>query len=316
VIITHLIGGLGNQMYQYAMGRHLAELNSTVLKLDVTGFEKYKHRVYGLSCFRIAEKFATVEEVRTLSKKRWFEKSKTFGNLKRRLRLKTVSSENLNLRNFIVKEKPFYYEPEILDMRGNIFLKGHWESYQYYEPIREILLKEFAIKYPQDDLNKRLSERILSTHSVGLHVRRGDKASEPSARRIHGACSVEYYNKAIEYVMQRVAGTEIYVFSDDMAWARKNIKAGAPVYFVDHNDASKDYEDLRLMSQCRHNIIANSSFSVWAAWLNTNKEKIVIGPKSFYTEDKQSKIEELITNPARRVQSMPEDWVKLPFIPY
>lgn len=257
MIITHLTGGLGNQMYQYAMGRHMAELNSTVLKLDITEFERYKLRHYQLHCFNIQEHFATVEEIHALKRKRWFRESETLASIKRKLGFFPASSKRFFLNGIIIKEKPFYYEPEILDLRGNIYLEGYWQSYQYYQPIREILLREFSVKYPQNDQNKRFSERIRSVPSVGLHVRRGDKADNPATNIVHGTCSKEYYQKAMDYIMQRVEGAEFYVFSDDIDWARANIRTETPLFFVDHNDATSSFEDLRLMSQCKHNIIAH-----------------------------------------------------------
>lgn len=312
MIITHLTGGLGNQMYQYAMGRHIAELNSTVLKLDITEFERYKLRHYQLHCFNIQEHFATVEEIYALKRKRWFKESETLASIKRKLGFFPASSKRFFLNGIVIKEKPFYYEPEILDLRGNIYLEGYWESYQYYEPLRDLLLKEFSVKYPLNSHSLDISKRISATRSVSLHIRRGDKANDPKTNKVHGLCSVEYYRKAMNYFREHFSDVHFYVFSDDIIWAKDNFsdKTGS-ITFVSHNDTSTAYEDLRLMALCEHNIIANSSFSIWGAFLNQNPQKIVIAPKRFVTVEEEQRREKLIASPERRIAYIPEDWIRM-----
>ena len=313
MIIVKIIGGLGNQMYQYAMGRHLAELNSTILKLDATSFEAYRLHRYALCHFNIQEHFATVEEIYALKRKRWFRESETLASIKRKLMIIPKTSDKFYLNNTYVYVKPFFYDPDIINLRGHIYLEGSWQSYQYYQPIREILLREFTVKYPPNEQNKRITEQIRSTQSIGIHIRRGDKANDPTTNSVHGTCSKEYYNKAVECILQRVENPVFFVFSDDCGWAKKNLRIQAPLLFVDHNNASNCFEDLRLMSCCKHNIIANSSFSVWAAWLNMNEQKIVIGPSNHYSPAWKRKLEEAIPDPEKREHLMPETWIKLDY---
>lgn len=312
MIITHIIGGLGNQMYQYAMGRRLAELNSTILKLDVTSFESYQLHRYALSHFNIQEHFATIEEIYAFKRIMCFKQSKTLASIKCKLGFFPASSKSFFLSPCRIKEKPFYYEPEILNVRGNIYLEGYWASYQYYEPVRDLLLKEFSVKYPLNSHNLGISKRISATRSVSLHIRRGDKANDPKTNKVHGLCSVEYYRKAMNYFREHFSDVHFYVFSDDIIWAKDNFsdKTGS-ITIVSHNDTSTAYEDLRLMALCEHNIIANSSFSIWGAFLNQNPQKIVIAPKRFVTVEEEQRREKLIASPERRIAYIPEDWIRM-----
>jgi len=133
-----------------------------------------------------------------------------------------------------------------------------------------------------------------------LHIRRGDYVHAPLANQFHGLCSLDYYQKAVNYIYQKIPDCHFYIFSDDHSWVCENFKLDYPVTMVDHNDADKDYEDLRLMSLCKYNIIANSSFSWWGAWLNANPEKIVLCPERWFN-DLSLDIKDL----------MPDSWIRV-----
>jgi hypothetical protein len=300
MIIAHLSGGLGNQMFQYALGRHLAEKNSTLLKLDLSGFEIYKLHRYGLHCFKIWEYVATIEEIEAFKRKnppcakRWVSK------IGKRLSILTSATSDFYQSRSVIKENRFNFEPSVLEAKGNIYLEGYWQSGRYFSEIRDFLLREFAFKYEQDVKSLEIAEQIQETESVSLHIRRGDYVHDPLTNHVHGLCSINYYKNAVNYITQKIPNCHFFLFSDDHPWVCENFNLDYPVTIVDCNNASTNYEDLRLMSLCHHNIIANSSFSWWGAWLNTNPEKIVLAPEKWFN-DSILDTKDLL----------PESWVKI-----
>ena len=148
-------------------------------------------------------------------------------------------------------------------------------------------------------MNKTLAEKIKSCDSVSIHVRRGDYTN-PAVLAFHGSCTPEYYYQAIETLLKRTAIQELFLFSDDTAWVKQNMQFSLPVTYINHNTGKNSFEDMRLMSLCKHNIIANSSFSWWAAWLNAYKNKTVIAPKTWIL-DKQVDTTDVI----------PDNWLQL-----
>ena len=301
MIIVKLNGGLGNQLFQYATGRYLAEKNSTALKLDVSGYETDKFRKYDLHCFNIKEQIASGEEIGTFKQKGKISFSRFISKIQSRLEKKSSVTFKVNHNKTIVKDWKFSFDPSVLEARGNIYIEGYWQSEKYFLPIRNILLEEIVVKYEQDAINKEFARNIQNTESVSIHFRRGDYVHNPSTSNYHGLCSYDYYMKAVDQIAQKMSNCHFYLFSDDHTWVNENIKLQYPVTMVDHNDDDTSYEDLRLMSLCKHNIIANSSFSWWGAWLNRNPDKIVIAPvRWFANESRNSQIKDLI----------PETWIQ------
>ncbi|MEW6001826.1 MAG: alpha-1,2-fucosyltransferase [Nitrospirota bacterium] len=277
MVIVRLMGGLGNQLFQYAVARHLAEIHKTVLKIDISGFKRYKSRKYYLSAFKLRENFTTDEEVRPLV----FKKCGIIGKLIARSQF-----EFLRPSIKYIKERHFHFDPEILKSDDNVYLDGYWQSERYFSDINDIIRREFEIKSPQEGRNKELAEQIASVESVSLHIRRGDYIDNSKTQRVHGCCGMDYYNKCVEYICERVSNPHFFVFADDPEWSRKNLNFPFPLTLVDHNGDDKCYEDLRLMSQCKFHIIANSTFSWWGVWLNVNPSKIVLAPKKWFRSNK------------------------------
>jgi len=269
MIIVKLSGGLGNQLFQYALGRHLAIVNNTLLKLDVTAFATYKLHKYSLGAFNIKEHVADKDEILSLTTRKkepfdWF--------------LQLFHKKKLPARTY-VKEKTFYeFEPEILRIGDNAYLDGYWQSEKYFTDIAEMLRQECSVKNPQTGKDAQIAARIKNCDSVSLHIRRGDYVADPKTQESFGVFGLEYYLKAVQEIKKRVGRPTFFVFTDDPQWGKENLSLDAETVFVDHNNADKNYEDLRLMSQCRHHIIANSSFSWWGAWLNADPNKIVFAP--------------------------------------
>ncbi len=282
MIIVRIIGGLGNQMFQYAAGKRLAATHNTVLKLDISEFKDYSLHAYGLSAFNTEELFATPEEIKLL-------KEPEVGSLKKKLKKLLRRPSKLGITH--IRETQFNFAPEILTMPDSVYLDGYWQSEKYFSDIAEIIRKEFTVKSPQKDKNLALAQQITSCASVSLHVRRGDYVTDKKTNTIHGICDLDYYARCIERLGQQVHHPCFFIFSDDPEWAENNLKIPHPAIFIGHNGPEKNYEDLRLMSQCRHHIIANSSFSWWGAWLGQHQDTITYGPKrwfnspSFNTQD-------------------------------
>jgi hypothetical protein len=277
MIIVRLIGGIGNQLFQYAVARHLAEIHKTILKIDLSGFGNYKLRKYYLSPFNIQENFATLEEIKVLG----VYKQEATGRLIARILKKPPK-----LAPTHILEKHFHFDPEILRLPDGVYLDGYWQSEKYFKDIEDIIRQEFTVKTSQDSKNKELSELIASCESVSLHIRRGDFVSNFKTKRVHGICDLDYYSRAVKQITQTVNTPYFFVFSDEPEWARDNLKLSYQIKIVDHNGVDKSHEDLRLMSQCKYHIIANSTFSWWGAWLNARPEKIVIAPKKWFNTNK------------------------------
>jgi len=268
MITVKLKGGLGNQMFQYALGRHLALRNKTALELDTSSFRADRLRKYELGHFNIMEELAKP-----------FEKILFFVAKK---------LDFLQRKSIFYKEKEkFKFDPTILSLRGNIYFDGSWQSEKYFKDIRETIIKEFTVKTKQNKKNSAILEKIKSINSVAVHIRRKDYLTDPKTKEYHGFCSLKYYQKAIQKIKNKIDNPKLFIFSDDIFWAKENLKVKNAVY-VDNNPPEKGYEDMRLMKNCKHFIIANSTFSWWSAWLSDNADKIVCAPKQWLRKDIQT----------------------------
>ncbi|MDX2256952.1 MAG: alpha-1,2-fucosyltransferase [Pseudanabaenaceae cyanobacterium bins.39] len=293
MIIVKLIGGLGNQMFQYATARYLAEKHSTILKLDISGFELYKLHRYSLHCFHVWEYLVNKTEIEDIVYS---------SNTLKKIGIKSLAKLGFNniKSNRVITESQFNFDPHILNLPNNILLDGYWQTEKYFVDIADILRREFVVKYQQDYLSRQFADLIQSTQAVSLHVRRADYIQNALTNQIHGTCDRDYYDHAVQYISERVINPHFFIFSDEPQWAKENLKYDFPITIVDCNDASRNYEDLRLMSMCKHNIIANSSFSWWGAWLNPNPHKLVIAPQRWFNDSKIN-TQDLI----------PNQWIKI-----
>jgi hypothetical protein len=168
------------------------------------------------------------------------------------------------------------------------YLSGYWQSYRYFDDIADQLRTELTPLTPPTPKDSKLIRSMISTNSVSVHVRRGDYITQKAAAAFHGNSSVEYYDKALAKICTLVQDPRFFVFSDDLGWVKNNMKFPGATNFVDHNDGDTAFQDLRLMSTCKHHIIANSSFSWWGAWLNPNDKKIVVAPSLWFADHRQT----------------------------
>jgi len=297
MIIVKLMGGLGNQMFQYAAGRSLACRHNAGLKLDVSFLESDQKgvaaRAYELRHLNISADIATSREVAEMT---GCGKSRIETMLARFRQITGLTK----LKSNVFLERHFHFNQEFLTASDNTYLEGYWQSEKYFKEIEEIIRREFVVRYPLAGKNLEISELIKSVNSVSIHVRRGDYVTNPETRRTHGICSLEYYLESIKEICKRAPDPHFFVFSDDMEWVRRSLKIDYPVAYVDFNGSDNAYDDLRLMSLCRHNIIANSSFSWWGAWLNSNQGKLVVAPRTWLM-DKSHDTSDIL----------PDAWIKI-----
>lgn len=176
-------------------------------------------------------------------------------------------------------------DQQILMASGNIYLQGYWQNEKYFDDIADIIRDDLKIIKKPNKKNAELIGIIGDTNSVAIHIRRGDYISVSESFKTHGICSLDYYKSCIQYMDDKLKKPHFFVFSDDAHMLLADLLKLFPHTFVDHNSFDEAFEDLRLMSLCKHQIIANSSLSWWGAWLNANKDKIICAPKKWIASD-------------------------------
>lgn len=291
MIVSQLIGGLGNQMFQYATGRALVIKNKTDLLLDTSWFGNIENvdtkRVYELGCYPVVAQLIDGSNLRFDQDRGEFELS---------LR-KLLKSSTLKLK-FHAESNPGFHSI-IPTLPDNVYLRGFWQNEKYFMDIRSNLTREFKPK-KISDYSQRLASKIAAGASVSIHVRRADYASNPLTNKFHGLTPVQYYVEALKIIEAKHGKTSRYIFSDDLDWCKDNLPFAKDSVFVDENGGDRAHEDIFLMSHCSHNIIANSSFSWWGAWLNENLGDVV-APKQWFRDKRANDKMEII----------PDRWIKL-----
>lgn len=293
MIIVKLMGGLGNQMFQYAAARRLAEKHGTKLKLDVSLYNGTNRWPYELERFGIVAERATEDETREAPRP---QPTSLKGRLKRMIlgapgRFRPVVERGFSFELYGLADdgsgRVGAFNERVLSAPDDSYLLGFWQSEKYFADAAELIRRELTLKAPAEGKNAKMAAQIEATPgAVSLHVRRGDYIQDAGANKFHGTTTLDYYRMAIEQISAEVGQPHFFVFSDEPDWCRENLKTEHPMTFVDHNPPAQGYEDMRLMSLCRHHIIANSSFSWWGAWLNPREGKIVYGPKQWFRESK------------------------------
>lgn len=289
MVVVKLMGGLGNQMFQYACGRRIALANSVQLKLDTSDVTGKSGRAYGLCHLNISAEIASGAEIGHFRKSDLIRKTLYRAHL-----IRTPYREHN-----VVRERFFHFDERIPSLSDDTYLEGYWQSERYFSDIKDVIRREFTFKHEPDSQNERMAQEILHTNAVSVHVRRGDYVSDPTINKIHGTCSTEYYRQAVKLIADNVRQPHFFVFSDDQEWVKSNLLLDYQVTYVTHNSHNRSFEDLRLISQCKHHIIANSSFGWWGAWLNQNPKKIVIAPARWFNQCK-----------ADTRDLLPESWIK------
>lgn len=287
------MGGLGNQLFQYSAGRVLSLKHNTELQFDLSYLKADPKQEYTKRDLELTYFDVNVTEVSPSDLTR-FKGGSIFQKVKRKLIGNRLSG------NFVANETEFKFLPEFNSYPRNTYLNGYWQCEKYFIQIREQLLKELVIKKSKTNEVLNAEKEIKSANSVSLHIRRGDYVTRKSSTELHGLLSLDYYYKAIEKIKEKNPTITVFVFSDGIDWVKENLKLTDKCFYVDFNTGSNSVFDMYLMSLCKHNIIANSSFSWWGAWLNQNPDKIVIAPKNWFAK------EELINN-----NVVPETWLQM-----
>lgn len=293
MIILHLSGGLGNQMFQYAFGRATARRLDAELVFDLSNATLQIHNGFELDrVFNIEGRVARNADMKAVM---GCMRYVSIRRLARRLGLGKV------LPVPYVLEPHYHFAQEMLSIPDNKYLSGYWQSEKYFEKVAGTIRSDFTFRAPFSSLDASVAAKMSNQNetAISLHVRRGDYVSNEAASQVYGKCTSEYYRKAIIYVAERVKAPHLYIFSDDMDWVKNNMELPLQCTFVEHNRGALSFQDMRLMSMCKHHIIANSSFSWWGAWLSPAADKIVIAPKKWFADGRS--IDDLF----------PSDWVTL-----
>lgn len=287
--IINILGGLGNQMFQYALALAVRSRCKGEVRIDPRGFRGYPiHNGYELKrIFDVEIPEATLGEVMKVA----------YPFLNYRI---WQLCQLLPRRHTMKQEwKSMAYDEQVFSDAGNTYLTGYWQTENYFHDIRREVLAAFTFPpFDADSANKVLEEELRCQCAVAIHIRRGDylKISNTS-----GICTIDYYRKAIERMKARVTVELFVVFSDDIDWCIEQfgvMMGNTPVKFVNWNKGTESFRDMQLMSLCKHNIIANSSFSWWGAWLNRHPDKIVIAPSRWMNSEGWAEI-------------IPEGWITI-----
>ncbi|WP_147204902.1 alpha-1,2-fucosyltransferase [Segetibacter aerophilus] len=271
MIISKITSGLGNQLFQYAVAKSLSLKHKTSLFFDLSyyksTYETDTARSFKLHHFDIDYKTLNTSPLVYLSKA-----TKLFPNR---------SCQPFFL---LLKEKHFHYDEQVVKAKSTcITLDGFWQSEKYFADATEAIRRELIFKdAATSSLNDYKGQIEKAVNPVSIHIRRGDYVSHPEFSKSFGFIGLEYYEQAVSYIKTKVENPTFFVFSDDKEWVKKSFKLPGSNVFVETAGEDSDVIELQLMSLCTHHIIANSSFSWWGAWLNNNKNKIVISPASWY----------------------------------
>lgn len=263
MVIVRIWEGLGNQLFQYAYARALALRTGQKVYLDVSEYGKDNESVreYGLCHFRIRQ--PTINCGRFLP----------FTNMDKSYAVSSKYLKHFPIR--FIKEEDCYFKSDLCELKGPAYLKGWFQSEDYFKEFAYSIREEIRPR-KQIRITKEIRNILDRDDTVSVHIRRGD------FKKDHNILSAEYYENAKQTISRLIGNPYYVVFSDDILWVKTNMDFGDMCFYVDGKCDFKDYEELMIMSRCTHNIIANSTFSWWGAWLNSNKNKVVIAPKKWF----------------------------------
>jgi hypothetical protein len=283
--IIRFLGGLGNQMFQYACYKALdkkypdvkVDLNSFSFDTAHNGYEL--EDVFDLTMNKVSPFIGGIYDIKN---RKWI-----YRKIRRVLSLK---------KHHKTEQKDFTYDPSIFSDSKSRYYSGFWQNEGYFISIADEIRKDFEFRPLTDKQNASILDKIKQTNSVGVHIRRGDYVNHPT---FGGICGKTYYQEAIQLIKSNTDAAQFFIFSNDIDWCVENLDIKG-CDFISWNKGAHSYIDMQLMSACKHNIIANSSFSWWAAWLNSNPDKIVIGPKKWLQDDQYD-----------TSTLLPSDWIKV-----
>lgn len=283
MIISHILGGLGNQLFQYAAGRTLSLHHGVPLKLDITDHRHYTLRKFELEQLHTSIEIATTDEIAALKPQGAVAKALEY------LRPKSKRTYH--------RERSFHFDKSFHRCGPDVYLKGYFQSEDYFAPIAPVIRKEFRLQPGLIKEVEVLGNQLRQETSIAVHIRRGDYTN-PEVIKVHGILPIAYYQQAIAIMTDRFPDARFYFFSDDIDWVKNNLQPERAEY-ISGVQSHTHFEDFYLMSCCRHQVIANSSFSWWTAWLNDYPQKMVIAPQQWFTD------------PLRNADRTPPGWLRI-----
>ncbi len=302
MIIARINGGLGNQLFQYATARAISLKLNRKLLLDINWYHNIRKqenhlepnattlRDFSLNYFNIKSRVITKFHLNWINRLEIRSKNSKFFKFLLNGPLNNLSYTKMNHNNFSL---------ESIQNHPHVYLTGYWQNNAIFEEYKNLLYNDLILKHPLSVTNQDHLKSINATNSVAIHVRRGDYISNPKSHKVHASCSNNYYYDSIDYIKNKLTNLHYFIFSDDMTWVKNNLDFSTNTTFINNNEP--EYEHLFLMSQCKHQITANSTFSWWAAWLNTNNAKIIITPKHWYIDKHLNET----------VIRIPNEWIKV-----
>lgn len=286
MVIIKLQGGLGNQMFQYSLGKKLQLTQGKKVFYDLSYFVLKTNRPFELDLFGIK-----LDKINGLDV----------------LRLPSTNNRMLNKISALyqiffpvetISQKTFAFDERFLNAPDSAYLEGYWQTEQYFSDIRKELINDFKFSIFESCIKSDLHALVTDTDSVSIHIRMGDYGTY--ANNVFMICDWQYYLTAIDLISSKLNNPHFIIFSDEPQWCLENIKIDQPFTVVTKELSGSSFNDLYLMSCCKHNIIANSSFSWWAAWLNQNEKKIVLAPHRWFA-DKNINTKDII----------PDSWLRI-----
>ncbi|HEY5994805.1 MAG TPA: alpha-1,2-fucosyltransferase [Gallionellaceae bacterium] len=292
MIITNIIGGLGNQMFQYACGRSLSLGTGQPFRLATDQFRGYAlHNGFELQrVFNMRAPLATEAEIKQLL---GWQATPALRRLFGRPAMRWLTGNRWG------NEPHFQYWPGLAELRGPLYLHGYWQTERYFQEHADQIRADFVFQMKWDAQDEAVRQRMRAQPCASLHVRRGDYTSAKS-QGVYALCGLDYYREAILLLRERVPDLRLFAFSDDPDWVEAHLSTEfGPLEIVRHNSGARSANDMRLMSQADHHIIANSSFSWWAAWLNPSQDKIVVAPRCWFL------------NGTNDIDMIPNAWIRI-----
>jgi glycosyl transferase family 11 len=287
-VVARLVGGLGNQMFQYAAGRSLAVRTGARLVLDATSFTLPRApRTFALEGYALAAetRFDGYPHPPRLSavqfpaahRPSWIDRAA------RLLRVKNIPLGRAAGKNSfsVFNQRSFDFDRRFSQCGPQTYLVGFWQSERFFADVAPLVRQELTYQRPPDPANAEWLARIRAANAVCVHVRHGDYLL-PAHFEHHGVCSADYYRRSMALIRERVTDPRFFIFSDDWPWCREHL-AAADAVIIDANKPDAAQDELRLMAACRHHIIANSSLSWWGAWLGASTGQVVVAPTPWFT---------------------------------
>lgn len=287
-LVVKISGGLGNQMFQYSFAKALENHYNSKVYFNIGFYDKQNPRKIELYNFGI--KLAPVSKFNRflfqLDSVRFYVRP-------------FIKLARLIFRPIVINETNFSYTPEVFKKEGFFYYDGYWQTEKYFKSVEFEIRNVFKFKLENENIQKEVNF-IESSVSIGVHIRRSDYVSNLHVKSLLGGLGINYYKRAMQKMLELTNKPTFVFFSDDIGWVKDNFPQQENYFYINGNISG--FESMGLLSLCKHQIIANSSFSWWAAWLNSNKEKIVIAPNRWFANNAMQ---------AQASDIIPESWLKI-----